>query len=442
MSTLVRIGFAGVALMASLVVASSAPAQPVCDVRTLGARGDGATDDTAAINVALGTPGLCGTVVFPPGNYRVTSPLVVRGDRIIQGSGKGRTIVSSASATADVFSMTGSGSTGRLTIRDLTVGIAPGTLKTAGVGILVSGGLTQDYQGAMIDNVEIFDMPTGVEISGGQFSVTNSHIWYSRVGIYVHNDQAPDAGMNNISNNRVYVGTRTGEGCATGNKAVFITGSNDTKITSNWLAGGDYGIYVTPLSFPVSDLKVTANSIEGNCEWAIYADAGSSDVLYTTVTGNEVTSWGNGFKFTGGVRPHGLTLTGNFVAFNTLGGPTAYTGIHIGPRYANVSTSSNVLHAPGPNSMGYDVQTNSGALINGHIIDVATMFAPTNVTLVQGGGYNHSGLPANVAVGSFGTCFNCKNVKDPGFVPGDCMPGGTGNLAFRAAAGGGSWICN
>ena len=54
----------------------------------------------------------------------------------------------------------------------------------------------------------------------------------------------------------------------------------------------------------------------------------------------------------------------------------------------------------------------------------------------------NSGLPANVAVGSYWTCFDCKNVKDPGFAPGDCTPGGTGNLAFRASAGGGAWICN
>jgi Pectate lyase superfamily protein len=146
MSMLVRIGFGGVALLGALLLASPAVAQPTCDVRALGASGNGITDDTAAINVALGTPSLCGTVVFPPGNYRVTGPLVIRGDRIIQGSGKGRTIVSSASSTADVFSMTGSASTGRLTIRDLTIGVAPGTVKTTGVGILVSEGFTQDYQ--------------------------------------------------------------------------------------------------------------------------------------------------------------------------------------------------------------------------------------------------------------------------------------------------------
>jgi hypothetical protein len=431
---------ATVVLLAALMLPTAAADAVSCDVVMFGARGDGTTDDTQAINAALATASPCDTVIFSGGTYRVTGALAIGGDRIVQGSGKGRTVIASASETSNVFSMTGSPATGRLTIRDLTVGAAAGTTKTAGAGILVSGGTTLDYWGTMVDNVEILDMPTGVDISGGQFSVTNSQIWYSRVGIYVHNDRSPDAGMNNISNNRIYVGTRTTQGCATGNKAVYVTGSNDTKITSNWLAGGDYGIYVTPLSFPVSDLKVTANSIEGQCAWALYADAGSSEVLYTTVTGNEVSSAGTGFKFTGGTRSSGLTLTGNFIVFNGYGSSTSYTGVYIGPSYVNVSTSSNVLSAPGATSLGYDVRTNRGVLINGHIIDVATMFAPTNVTLVQGGGYNHSGLPANVAGGSYGTCFDCKNVKDAGFSPGDCVPWGTGNLAFRSA--GGSWICN
>ncbi len=435
--------FGCVALLASLLLRGQEEAHAgACDVQQLGARGDGTTDDTAAINYALATPSLCHIVFFPPGTYKVTSPLVIGGDRVIQGSGKGRTVISTANATADVFSMTGSTSTGRLTIRDMTIGMLSGTTKTGGRGILVSGGRSDDYQGTMIDNVEIFDMPTGIEISAGQFNITNSQIWYSSVGIYVHNEQNPDLGMNSISNNRVYVGTRTSEGCGTGNKAVYITGSNDTKLTSNWLAGGDYGIYLTPTLMAASDLKVTANSIEGTCEWALYADAGSRDVLYSTVTGNEITSWGGGIKFTGGTRSVGLTLTGNFVGFNTTNSTTAYTGVYVGPNYANVAMASNVLAAFGSNSVGYDVRTNSGALITGHIIDVATMFAPTNVTLVQGGGYNHAGLPANVAAGSYGSCFDCKNVRDAGFVPGSCLAGGTGNLAFRSSAGGGSWVCN
>jgi len=432
-----------VALLAWLLLSGPMPAHAAaCDVQQFGAKGDGTSDDTAAINSALATTSFCHGVFFPPGTYKVTSALVIDVDQVVQGSGKGRTVISSANATTDVFSMTASTATGRLTIRDLTIGVLSGTTKTSGRGIVVSGGRSNNYQGTMIDNVEISDMSTGIEISAGQFSITNSHIWYSNVGIYVHNEQDPDHGMNSISNNRVYVGTRTSEGCGTGNKAVYITGSNDTKLTSNWLAGGDYGIYLTPTLMAASDLKVTANSIEGNCEWALYADAGSREVLYTTVTGNEITSWGGGIKFTGGTRSVGLTLTGNFVAFNTTNSTTAYTGVYVGPNYADVAMASNVLAASGSNSVGYDVRTNSGALITGHIIDVATMFAPTNVTLVQGGGYNHAGLPMNVAVGSYGSCFDCKNVRDPGFVPGNCVDGGTGNLAFRSSAGGGSWVCN
>jgi len=61
----------------------SAQDKPLFDVRDYGAKGDGTTDDTAAIQAALDAAYHCtncngggGRVVFPPGKYKVTSPLV------------------------------------------------------------------------------------------------------------------------------------------------------------------------------------------------------------------------------------------------------------------------------------------------------------------------------------------------------------------------------
>src|SRR5262249_15195325 len=162
------------------------------------------------------------------------------------------------------------------------------------------------------------------------------------------------------------------------------------------------GIYVTPDSFPIADLKVTANSIEGQCEWAMYADAGSYGIFFTTVTGNEITSWGGGIKFGGDTNSVGLTMTGNFVAFNTSTTTKASTGVHVGTGYRNVAIMSNVL-VGASNSVGYDVRASFGTIITGHIIDVPTMFAPTNVTIIQGGAHQHAGLPTSVAAGSYVT---------------------------------------
>lgn len=57
-------------------------------VKDFGARGDGTTDDTAAIQAALNAvPTTGGTVLFPPGNYIVTSTLFVPSHTLCSGPG-------------------------------------------------------------------------------------------------------------------------------------------------------------------------------------------------------------------------------------------------------------------------------------------------------------------------------------------------------------------
>lgn len=55
-------------------------------VKEYGATGDGATDDTAAVQAAFGA-GAGGTVYFPPGHYSLTGPLTVPRDTTVSGAG-------------------------------------------------------------------------------------------------------------------------------------------------------------------------------------------------------------------------------------------------------------------------------------------------------------------------------------------------------------------
>ena len=50
-----------------------------------GAKADGTTDDTQAIQTALDTKY---KVYFPQGNYKITEPLVLRGGATIEGDSK------------------------------------------------------------------------------------------------------------------------------------------------------------------------------------------------------------------------------------------------------------------------------------------------------------------------------------------------------------------
>lgn len=61
-------------------------------VAEYGATGDGATDDTTAVQAALtGNPG--GSVYFPPGTYRLTGPLTVPADTFLSGADSASTML-------------------------------------------------------------------------------------------------------------------------------------------------------------------------------------------------------------------------------------------------------------------------------------------------------------------------------------------------------------
>lgn len=63
-----------------------------------GAKGDGVTDDTAALNAWLAAGGGW----LPRGTYKVSSALTLSNDCVIQGEGRALSIIKTSSATADV----------------------------------------------------------------------------------------------------------------------------------------------------------------------------------------------------------------------------------------------------------------------------------------------------------------------------------------------------
>lgn len=88
--------------------------QGLANVLDYGAKGDGSTDDTAAINAAItaataaGVSGAMGAIVFfPAGKYKVTSTITLSSPVIIRGSGIGSTLIQPASNSVDpVFLLT------------------------------------------------------------------------------------------------------------------------------------------------------------------------------------------------------------------------------------------------------------------------------------------------------------------------------------------------
>ena len=93
---------------------------PWTNVRDWGAKGDGATDDTAAFNAALASiagAGGNGKLIIPAGNYRITGPLsYASGYLHVEGAGPG-SVLSLNNPTSDLFTFAGT----NITLSDFRV---------------------------------------------------------------------------------------------------------------------------------------------------------------------------------------------------------------------------------------------------------------------------------------------------------------------------------
>jgi hypothetical protein len=90
----------------------------VINVKYFGAKGDGTTDDTAAIQAAIAAAPTRTVVYFPKGNYYVSGELDVTKNLFFKGDGVGTMIYQSAT-TLNLFHCT---STGQVTFEDMKLG--------------------------------------------------------------------------------------------------------------------------------------------------------------------------------------------------------------------------------------------------------------------------------------------------------------------------------
>lgn len=139
------------------------------DVRRFGAKGDDSTDDTAKIQAAIDSLTTGGTVVFPPGEYKITSTLTVPaspyGISLVGAGSRNASKIIWGNATPGTALNLSQGK--QAVVRDLAIyGTALDSVASAqpfAIGILAS-----NYaNGWKVSNVWIYNNNTGVGIQAG-----------------------------------------------------------------------------------------------------------------------------------------------------------------------------------------------------------------------------------------------------------------------------------
>lgn len=87
-------------------------------VKDFGAKGDGVTDDTAAIQAALDSG--ASLVFFPLGTYKITTVLTARQKTVLYGAGKGKSVISAVGCAA-LYAANSVQGTYDINIRDLSL---------------------------------------------------------------------------------------------------------------------------------------------------------------------------------------------------------------------------------------------------------------------------------------------------------------------------------
>lgn len=246
----------------------------VVSVKSFGASGDPATDDSPAIQAAIDSVGSSGgTVYFPPGTYRCDSTISVPFDHTTLLFDSGARVTYS-SPTQDLFSFSGDNCT---------------------------------LSGAVIDAPAVFD-GTNSQPTYGVVEITGE--FFTAEGCIINNVPRLGFFFNNTNN-----GTITGCKIDGGTSDTFFTGFNTVH----------FGIFIDPFSsggqgnFIISDNYIT-RCVQGGGSGNFGA---LSQEQSMTVTGNVFElCWNHGW-YAGGIA-NGITVSSN--AFNACQVPIALTG--------------------------------------------------------------------------------------------------------------------
>lgn len=262
-----------------------------------GATGDGTTDDTAAINLAIAALNAAtkGVLYFPAGTYKVTTALTtITASGTILGDGMGAysstgsavfetsSVINFTSGTGVLFTVTGGAAFHGISL------VKTGSAPSAGSAIKVSG--TDYRQHVTLDHVFVSGFYDAIDVqTNSVFTMTACSVWNPiHYGVKIQNTVETDAGGASI------IGCTIVSESQAATAGIFIASSGGNKIVSTNINNvGTYGIQLTAAAGS-SILLVSACSIENYTGDAIHLDGNGNVYRFVTVSTCEFGQYGNG----------------------------------------------------------------------------------------------------------------------------------------------------
>jgi hypothetical protein len=310
----------------------SASSLPWFDVTAYGAVGDGSTDDTAAINLAIAAlnTAAAGVLYFPAGTYLISSALTtITARSLVKGDGMatfgGTPAVSMIQMTvnnAAVLTFTGH----PIKVSDLALSCTSGSTPVSGsIGINISSSIAQNH--FVLENVSVRRFYRNVQITSSAYSQINGCVLTRAIqyNLYIDNTLDEDHGDWSISD------TSFLSAGAALDAHLRFEGSGGGKVTNckfNWEDHNDakaaHAIDFAMSSGSTGIILINNCSIENiSSHFIRIVQSGSAALHSVLINGNQFADYtgntGQGISIVGtsGANLHDFVIANNLFRSNT-----------------------------------------------------------------------------------------------------------------------------
>ncbi|PDT71743.1 hypothetical protein CO683_00865 [Bradyrhizobium ottawaense] len=334
------------------------------NVKVFGAKGDGSTDDTAAIQAAITAyQGTGATIFLPRGAYKVSSPITITGTLRLVGESRSGAAITWTSTTLYVLNIN---TAQQVFIERITFN-GPASA-TAGNVITLDGPAPVGNQFSYIRDCGFAQGYTHIAtLSACDWTIENcTFSGYVAYGTYVSDTLNNDAGDS-------YIGGCTYSAYAANAVAIEQVSSGGLKIANNKILGGSYGyrLDLTSTGPSTVDLLMNGNSIENQITAAIVLSrpAGSVQFGSVVIDGNQIggagsavsSSWVGISTDTNAGWLSRLIISDNLILLPVGTGSPDFYGISLGSPSSFIVSGNDIIACPNAGGQNFGITIGAGA---------------------------------------------------------------------------------